>query len=507
MMNCLRAAVIAAVLLGLAAVAGALGPERPLTAEELGSLTGTDWYSVEILGQRSGYACVQVEVVDTPDGPGLKVTEDVKILVSLGGQQREVSKSQVTRYDARLRLMSVEMAKDEMGRTQTISAELDGDQLTIIKSVAGSAVADDVRIITVSDEFHSDIVIPWHLSRGELGVGDELTFEMYDSEVDAIDRHRVLVERRETTEDGVEATVIRVISEKLGIKAVSRLDARGTMLRQEIEGLMGLTLVRVPEEEALAELTAFEVTGTVAVEGHLPAVRQLEEVRLRVRRRAGEAVDLIPGSRRQEVVADGDDALVTITRERPPLTVATLPIEDPELAECLASTTHAQADDPAIVAKAREIVGEETDAWAAAQKIVSWVHRNMRKVSSEPRPISAVECLDEMVGDCTEHAVLAAALGRAVGLPTRMCTGLAYIGGGFGYHAWSEFYVGRWVEMDPSWGEMTADAGHMRLHSSTLDEMSYARASLATGRTLGSIEIDLLGYRDAAGDEVDLTEE
>lgn len=506
-MNCLRAVIIATALLCLAAAEGAPGPEKPLTGEELASLTGTDWYSVEILGQRSGYACVQVEAVETPDGPGLRVTEDVKILVSLSGQQLEVSKSQVNLYDASLRLVSIEMAKEEMGRLQNLRAELDGDQLTTVKSVAGDAVPDDVKVITVSDDFNADIVIPWRMSRGELEVGDELDFEMYDAEVGAIDWHHVVVERRETTEDGVEATVVRVISEKLGIEAISWLDTRGTMLRQEIPELMGLTLVRVPEAEALAKLTAFEVTGTVKVEGHLPAVRQLEQVRLRVRRRAGAAVDLIPISGRQEVVADGDDALVTITRERPPMTVVTLPIEDPELAECLASTAHVQADDPAIMAKAREIVGGETDAWAAAQKIVSWVYRNMRKVSSEPRPISAVECLEEMVGDCTEHAVLAAALGRVVGLPTRMCTGLAYVGGGFGYHAWTEFYVGRWVEMDPSWGEMTADAGHMRLHSSILDEMSYARASLATGRTLGSIEIDLLGYRDAAGVEVDLTEE
>ena len=49
------------------------------------------------------------------------------------------------------------------------------------------------------------------------------------------------------------------------------------------------------------------------------------------------------------------------------------------------------SDDPAIIAKAQEIVGDETDAWTAAQGIVNWVHRNMRKVQSEPRPITAVE--------------------------------------------------------------------------------------------------------------------
>jgi len=89
---------------------------------------------------------------------------------------------------------------------------------------------------------------------------------------------------------------------------------------------------------------------------------------------------------------------------------------------------------------------------------------------------------------------------------SKLCTGLAYVGGGFGYHAWNEIYVGRWVEMDPSWGQPAVDAAHLQLSSSSLDEASMARNSLATGRTMGTIEITLLGYVRADGEEVDLTE-
>jgi len=501
---------VVAIAIALAALGVALsqpGPTEPLTAEELGSLTGTEWYSVLILDKRSGYACMQTELVDTPDGPRLQVTEDVKILISLANQELEASKSQVTMYDDLLRQVSIEMVKDELGRVQRITTELNDQGITIRKSFPDNGMAEEVRTLQVADDFASDMMVAWQLAQGTLAVGDSLSFETYDPEVDALDRHDVLVDRRETMDDGTEATVLRMTSQKLGLEAFSWLDGEGRLLRQEIPGLMSLTLLRVPEEEALAELAPFEVTSEIDVEGRLPSARGLQSLTLRVARRAGAAAELIPETRRQQIVVEGDDALVTVEPESPPLTVATLPITDEALADCLVPTTHAQSDDPDIVAKAREIVGDETDAWTAAQAIVSWVYRNMRKISSQPKPISAVECLDEMAGYCTEHAVLTAALGRAVGLPTRMCTGLAWVGGGFGYHAWTEIYVGRWVEMDPAWGQMTVDAGHIQLHSSSLDEVSYARASLATGRTLGAIEIELVSYRDQAGQEVTLTED
>ena len=52
----------------------------------------------------------------------------------------------------------------------------------------------------------------------------------------------------------------------------------------------------------------------------------------------------------------------------------------------------------------------------------------------------------------------------AICLPARQVTGIGYSNavGGFGYHAWGEVYVGRWVAMDPTWGENRADATHVK---------------------------------------------
>ncbi|NLO06407.1 MAG: transglutaminase domain-containing protein [candidate division WS1 bacterium] len=503
----LTATIIATVIAVLAMTLNVVEAEGPLTAEELEQLVGTDWYSVRIFGQPNGYARIETDIVETEHGPRLRTTEDLKILISLGGQSLEAGKTQVTIYDEQLRPASIEMDKNELGRSGQLSAVLEGDELVVQSSSPDNGTLQPrMRRIELPDDFSSDAIISARVVRGQLAVGDGFSYSVYDPEVDLIDRHFVEVAAGEEI-DGVETLLVKSTSEQLGVEVLSWMDADGRLIRQSVPGLMDLTLERVSEEEALAGLAPFEILSEIRVEQHLPLVRSLQQVRLRISSDNGSAAEMIPHSDRQSVEQIGEDVLVTISREMPPTDTLPLPISDEAFAECLATTTQVQSDDPRIMAKAREIIGDETDSWAAAQMLCAWVRRNMQSVSSEPRPITALEVLDSMRGDCTEHAILLAALGRAVGLPTKLATGLAYVGGRFGYHAWTQVYVGRWVEMDPSWGEMTADAGHMLIYSSALDDASYARASLATGRTLGAIGMEIIGYTTADGRLVDVGEE
>ncbi|MEA3401508.1 MAG: transglutaminase-like domain-containing protein [Armatimonadota bacterium] len=497
-------AALVAAALGLASCSQMVQP--PPTPEELEQLVGTEWYSVLIFGQPSGYARIEAEVIEGPDGSHMRTSEDVKVLVNLLGQSREVSKSQITEYDQQFRPVSIKLVKNELGRPVRAEARLAHGELVVRTSTEGDSGAPArVDTFEVPDDLASDLILGVKLLRGKLDVGDTVEYSVYDPEINVIDRHIVTVDRRESVDD-TEALVVKAASEELGIEVVSWIAGDGTMLRQRAPGLMDLTLERVTEEEALASLAPFELSNVIEVEHHLPLVRSVKEVRLRVIRNLGEAAELIPQTRRQTVTPDGQQASVTISRERPPEDSLPLPITEESMAEYLQPNKYLQCDDAGLVETAQEIVGDETDAWGAAQKLCSWVHREVEKVQSEPRPVTALEVLDEMRGDCTEHAILLAALGRAVGLPTRMVTGLAYVGGKFGYHAWTEVYVGRWVEMDPAWGEMTADAGHVLIYSSSLEQAEWARASLATGRTIGAIEMELLGYTKADGESVGFDE-
>jgi hypothetical protein len=57
------------------------------------------------------------------------------------------------------------------------------------------------------------------------------------------------------------------------------------------------------------------------------------------------------------------------------------------------------------------------------------------------------------------------ALARAAQIPAREVSGLVYGGddvGGFAWHAWAEVDIdGRWHRVDPSWGEVDANASHI----------------------------------------------
>ena len=77
-----------------------------------------------------------------------------------------------------------------------------------------------------------------------------------------------------------------------------------------------------------------------------------------------------------------------------------------------------QSEDPRLIEKAREIAGDETDALAVSTKLCDWVYDNVRTTFSAQLS-NALEVLDHMEGDCTEHSVLVIGLARAAGIPAR----------------------------------------------------------------------------------------
>ncbi len=89
-------------------------------------------------------------------------------------------------------------------------------------------------------------------------------------------------------------------------------------------------------------------------------------------------------------------------------------------------------------------------------------------------------------GDCTEHAVLLAALLRAQGIPARCATGLSYAGDDgfvahknvFVYHMWTQAWLkdehgkARWVDLDAAMRRY--DAVHILLGTSAMDDAASA---------------------------------
>lgn len=133
------------------------------------------------------------------------------------------------------------------------------------------------------------------------------------------------------------------------------------------------------------------------------------------------------------------------------------------------------------------------------------VRRHIRGVGLGRLLATAGETARDASGDCTEHAVLLAALLRADGIPARVATGLVYAESFAGsrdvlaWHMWTRAWIdGAWVDLDATL-DVPFDATHLLVDDGPLDG---AAASAELGSLLGlvgGLEIEIVEARDAAG--------
>lgn len=230
----------------------------------------------------------------------------------------------------------------------------------------------------------------------------------------------------------------------------------------------------------------------------VPHARVLDGALLRVRSRTPDR-PLPPLADERQVVerrdADGS-VLVRVARVVPPPGASgTRPLVAPgaDVAPFLAATSMLQADDAGVRAAAAEAVGAETNAWRAAQAIETWVHRAIDKKTLDVGFASAAEVCRDRQGDCTEHAVLVAAMCRAAGIPSRVVMGLEYLTGIFGGHAWAEVWVeGRWYALDATLGYGFADPLHLTLGRMALAEGTYGGEFTTLVAGLSHLDVDVV---------------
>src|SRR5262249_31585564 len=94
-------------------------------------------------------------------------------------------------------------------------------------------------------------------------------------------------------------------------------------------------------------------------------------------------------------------------------------------AEYRESSYFINSADEKVQELARRAVGRETDSWRKALAIEKWVFRNMKATSYEALA-TADHVARTLEGDCTEFAMLTAAMCRAQGIPSRTAVGLIY---------------------------------------------------------------------------------
>ncbi|MFP4105571.1 MAG: transglutaminase-like domain-containing protein [Phycisphaerae bacterium] len=162
-----------------------------------------------------------------------------------------------------------------------------------------------------------------------------------------------------------------------------------------------------------------------------------------------------------------EEAVGLIVRRRKHIAAGALPYDgrNLRLLAAMKPTDYLQSEDPSIVKLTRQAVGDAGDAGTAARRIEQFVHEYIRDKRSNWGYSKAAEVARTRSGDCSEHAVLAAAMCRSAGIPAQVVGGLIYLDRQdpdlnrhyeFGLHAWVRAWVaGRWVHLDPMLGKFT----------------------------------------------------
>ena len=161
------------------------------------------------------------------------------------------------------------------------------------------------------------------------------------------------------------------------------------------------------------------------------------------------------------------EAEIETNSEMPNLKEAQLENGITENREFLQPTKNIQSNDEAIRTLAFNRFPEE-EFLEALTSITEWTNENLEyDLSYYPGTYPSLTVLEEKKGVCDEYAVLAAALMRAKGMPTRIITGLTYNPEhekGWDSHAWIEAYSpsNGWLPADPTFGEAgTVDGTHI----------------------------------------------
>ena len=149
-----------------------------------------------------------------------------------------------------------------------------------------------------------------------------------------------------------------------------------------------------------------------------------------------------------------------------------LPVEAPDLNEFLKPTLHIQSNNQEIISKSKEIIGDEKNSLPAVKKLTQWVSEEIKDKLVDS--FSSLNVLHSMEGECQSHTYLYTAFARAAGIPTKVVNGIVYLEPkGFLYHTWAESYVGYWIAVDPTFGQIPVDATHIKLvEGDSFDELS-----------------------------------
>ena len=445
---------------------------RLLVAQELdlASLAGEDWYGLYLNGKKVGYSMASVALED--DGT-VAVVDDACFRLSMMGVSQDMRMFAKRFYGEDGALLHIEQQVDDQLGTKRFDASVEGDEL-VLRTIVGGETKE--QRLPKPKESLKDVLKTAQLVSGAAKVGDGISYSifepMYGKDILGTSAIAAIEER---VLDGAPTKVFKVESNfaTLGIQSVSYVAEDGTTLEDHLAGIITMRLE--PKEIAQDVNYSNDVIVSNAARVDSPILNPRERASLRLRLAGPLAQEHLFTDGRQSLKAADDHIEFKAVRQcLDGFEAARLPVAEAAVEEWLKATVLVQSGDAELVDKAKEIVGEEKDTFAISTKLCCWVNAHVRTTFSA-QLTNSLEVLHNLEGDCTEHSILFIGLARAAGVPAREAAGVVYVEGndpGFYFHQWASVWVGKWIDVDPTFNQPLVDVTHIKLAQGDLFEQT-----------------------------------
>ena len=355
------------------------------------------------------------------------------------------------------------------------------------------------EIVVPEDTISETVAVNYLLSKDRLKIGEKLNHNTFSFDLlQYIKTELSVVDEASLTYQSEEKQVY-ILEQKLdimgGINTRLWVARDGSMYKSATD-MMGLTMVatKTDRETALDKVEEVDIMLGTRI---IPTGKKLKlgasQFVANVQLSKGSLSEAIITSSHQKLEVNSERS-GTLSIEIPEVedeNCVDLPVKDSELQAFLSATAFVEVSHPDIRAKAMEILDGEVNSWRASKKLCKWVYKSITEKKLTGGFNSSLKTLESRSGDCTEHTVLLIAMARSVGIPARICSGLVFSKDAFYYHFWPEVYVGTWVQMDPSLGQIIADANHVQLQGNILESDTMREYTEGIFRTLNQLEIDI----------------
>ncbi len=428
---------------------------------DLSQFAGEQWFGLYLNQNKVGYMCQSIKI----DEEGkLHLAEEGTFKMNMSGVKQDMKIYSVRTYATSGELISIKYEMTDAISTTEFEAVLENNQLKLKKTMAGQTTEKFIPPPkeTVKDALKFQL---WMKQKPELN--SELVsfyFEpLYEQELTC----RSVIENIEERFFNGAPTKVYKIKTKINIinlEQTSYVTENGLIL-EDIAG--EIFTMRLEPKEVAKDVTYNNdvlVSNAAIVDKPISNPRNRESLKLIIRGPLKESNLFC--DERQQIIANEDHFIFT-ARKIDPNTIPqlTFPIQNEEVKRWSEPSSFVQSDHPDMIKKAKEIIGESKYAWDAVQKLCNWVKNNMRTTYSA-QLTNSLDVLRHLEGDCTEHSLLFVGLARALGIPAREVAGLVYVDypkPGFYFHQWAKVWVGKWVDIDPTFGQTTVDTTHIKI--------------------------------------------